>query len=46
MPISVQEVVLSDQRERLQGRIELGEARLVENDLARTEHEGDNEIEY
>ena len=46
MPISVQEVVLSDQWDLLQGRIELGEARWVENDLAKMEHEGENEIEY
>ena len=30
----------------LQGRIELGEARWVENDLAKREHEGENEKEY
>ena len=46
MPISVQEVVVSNQWDLLQGRIELGEARWVENDLARTRHEGENEIEY
>ena len=46
MPISVQEVVLSNQWDWLEGRIELGEARLEENDLARMGHEGENEIEY
>ncbi len=46
MPISAQEVVLSNQWDWLQGRIELGEARWVENDLAKTGYEGENEIEY
>ena len=35
-----------NQGDWLQERIELGEARWVENDLARTEHEGENEKEY
>ena len=46
MLISVQEVVLSNQWDWLQGRIEPGEARWVENDLAKTGHEGENEKEY
>ena len=46
MPIRVQEVVLSIQWDWVQGRIELGEARWEENDLAKTEHEGENEREY
>ena len=46
MLISVQEVVVSNQWDQKERRIELGEARWVENDLARMGHEGENEIEY
>ncbi len=46
MPISAQEVDLMDQWDRKERRIEPCVTRLVENDLARTEHEGENEIGY
>ena len=46
MPITVQEVVLTNQWDRKERRIELGEARWVENYLAKTGHEGENEKEY
>ena len=46
MPISVQEVVLSDQWDRKERSIEPCVTRWVENDLARTGHEGETEIAY
>ncbi len=46
MPISAQEVDLSDQWDRKERRIEPCVTRWVENDLARTGHEGENEIAY
>ena len=46
MPISVQDVVLSDQWDRKERRIVACGARWEENDLAKTENEGENEKEY
>ena len=46
MPINAQEVDLSDQWDRQERRIEPCVTRWAENDLARTGHEGENEIAY
>ncbi len=46
MPISAQGVLVCNQWERFGGRIEVGEARLEENDLAKMGHEGENETDY
>ncbi len=46
MPISAQEVIVCNQWERLGGIIEVGEARLEENDLAKMGPEWEDETEY
>ena len=46
MPISVQEVVLNDQLDQKDRRLEPCVTRWEENDQARKGHEGENEIEY
>ena len=46
MPISAQEVVLSDYWDRKQRRIVACGTRWEENDLAKMQHQGENEKEY
>ena len=46
MPISVQEVPLSNQSDQKERRIVACGTRWEENDLAKTGHEGENETEY